>query len=88
MPETYVGTSGAAGSAGIWTIIVTIAGVDVTARIVGDIRIDAEEDSARVADLTIAPASTSFAAGVQVTPSNDRATYPSLPTAHTTLPST
>ncbi len=60
MPETYVGTSGAAGSAGIWTIIVTIAGVDVTARIVGDIRIDAEEDSARVADLTIAPASTSF----------------------------
>ncbi len=60
MPETYVGTSGAAGSAGIWTILVTIAGVDVTARIVGDIRIDAEEDSARVADLTIAPASTSF----------------------------
>jgi len=60
VPETYVGTSGAAGSAGIWTTIVTIAGVDVTARIVGDIRIDAEEDSARVADLTIAPASTSF----------------------------
>lgn len=60
MPETYVGTSGASGSAGIWTTIVTIAGVDVTARIVGDIRIDAEEDSARVADLTIAPASTSF----------------------------
>jgi hypothetical protein len=60
VPETYVGTSGASGSAGIWTTIVTIAGVDVTARIVGDIRIDAEEDSARVADLTIAPASTSF----------------------------
>lgn len=60
MPETYVGTSGAAGRAGIWATIVTIAGVDVTARIVGDIRIDAEEDSARVADLTIAPASTSF----------------------------
>ena len=66
MPETYVGTSGAAGSAGIWTIIVTIAGVDVTARIVGDIRIDAEEDSARVADLTIAPASTSFAVAAWV----------------------
>jgi hypothetical protein len=60
VPETYVGTSGAAGSAGIWTTFVTISGVDVTARIVGDIRIDAEEDSARVADLTIAPASTSF----------------------------
>jgi len=60
VPETYVGTSGASGSAGIWTTIVTIAGVDVTARIVGDIRIDAEEDSARVADLTIAPAPTGF----------------------------
>ena len=60
MPETYVGTSGAAGRAGIWATIVTIAGVDVTARIIGDIRIDAEEDSARVADLTISPASTSF----------------------------
>jgi hypothetical protein len=33
-PETYVGTSGAAGRAGIWATIVTIAGVDVlTARI-------------------------------------------------------
>lgn len=60
MPETYVGTSGAAGSAGIWTIIVTISGVDVTESIFGNIVIDAEEDSARVADLTIAPASTSF----------------------------
>lgn len=66
MPETYVGTSGAAGRAGIWATIVTIAGVDVTARIVGDIRIDAEEDSARVADLTIAPASTSFAVAAWV----------------------
>jgi hypothetical protein len=60
VPETYVGTSGAAGSAGIWTILVTIAGVDVTESIFGNIVIDAEEDSARVADLTIAPASTSF----------------------------
>ena len=60
MPDTYVGTSGAAGAAGIWTTIVTIAGVDVTESIFGNIVIDAEEDSARVADLTIAPASTSF----------------------------
>ncbi len=41
MPETYVGTSGAAGSAGIWTIIVTIAGVDVTESIFGNIVISA-----------------------------------------------
>ncbi len=60
MPETYVGTTGAAGAAGIWTTIVTIAGVDVTESIFGNIVISAEEDSARVADLTIAPASTSF----------------------------
>lgn len=66
MPETYVGTSGAAGSAGIWTIIVTISGVDVTESIFGNIVIDAEEDSARVADLTIAPASTSFAVAAWV----------------------
>ena len=60
MPETYVGTTGAAGAAGIWTTIVTIAGVDVTESIFGNIVISAEEDSARVADLTIVPASTSF----------------------------
>ena len=60
MPDTYVGTSGAAGAAGIWTTIVTIAGVDVTESIFGNIVINADEDSARVADLTIAPASTGF----------------------------
>ena len=60
MPETYVGTSGAAGRAGIWATIVTIAGVDVTESIFGNIVINADEDSARVADLTIAPASTGF----------------------------
>jgi len=60
MPDTYVGTSGAAGAAGIWTTIVTIAGVDVTESIFGNIVIDAEEGSARIADLTIVPASTSF----------------------------
>ena len=66
MPDTYVGTSGAAGSAGIWTTIVTIAGVDVTESIFGNIVIDAEEDSARVADLTIVPASTSFSVAAWV----------------------
>jgi hypothetical protein len=38
VPETYVGTSGAAGRAGIWATIVTIAGVDVTESIFGNIR--------------------------------------------------
>jgi hypothetical protein len=53
--ETYSATSGSGARAGIWAPIVTINGVDQTARIVGEIRIDAEEGAARVADLTIRP---------------------------------
>lgn len=53
--ETYSGTTGSGGRAGIWIPIVTIDGIDQSARIVGDIRIDAEESAARVADLTVRP---------------------------------
>ena len=49
------GTSGVGARAGIWTVIVTIDGVDQTARVIGDLRIDAEEGAARIADLTIRP---------------------------------
>jgi hypothetical protein len=55
--ETYSGTSGSGANAGVWAAIVTIDGVDQSARIVGEIRVDAEEDSARIAELTIRPAS-------------------------------
>ena len=55
MSETYLGTSGSGSRSGIWSAIVTIDSVDCTARVVGDIRIDAEEDSARVAELTVRP---------------------------------
>lgn len=59
--ETYSGTYGSGAVAGVWSAIVTINSVDQSARIVGDIRIDAEEDSARIAELVIRPpASTTF----------------------------
>lgn len=60
--ETYPGTSGSAGRAGIWSAIVTIDGVDQSARVVGDIRVEIEEGAARIAELTIRPAAgTTFA---------------------------
>jgi len=60
--ETYAGTSGSGARAGIWSAIVLLDGADVSARVVGDIRIDAEEDSARIAELTLRPtAGTTFA---------------------------
>lgn len=55
MPATYSGTSGSPTSAGIWTVFVTVDSHDESARIVGDIRIDAEEDSARIAEFTLLP---------------------------------
>ena len=62
MSETYAATSGSGARAGIWSAIVTVNSVDVSARVVGDIRIDAEEDSARIAELTLRPApGTTFA---------------------------
>lgn len=60
--EIYAGTSGSGVRAGIWSAIVLLDGADVSARVVGDIRIDAEEDSARIAELTLRPtAGTTFA---------------------------
>ena len=60
--ETYSGTSGSGAAAGVWAAIVTINGVDQSARIVGEIRVDAEEGAARIAELTIRPlAGTAFA---------------------------
>lgn len=61
MPVTYPGTTGAAGHSGVWTAIVTLAAVDVSDQVVGEIRIEAEEGSARIADLTLKlPAETGF----------------------------
>ena len=61
MPATYSGT-GSTSTAGVWTAIVTVDGSDVSSRVVGEIRIDAEESSARTAEFTIRPAAgTSFA---------------------------
>jgi len=53
--ETYAGTSGSGARAGIWSAIVLLDSADVSARVVGDLRIDAEEDSARIAELTLRP---------------------------------
>lgn len=55
MSETYSGTSGVADRAGIWTALVFIGGVDRSARVVGEIQIDAEEGGARIADLSVRP---------------------------------
>jgi len=61
VPATYSGT-GSTSTAGVWTAIVTVDGSDVSSRVVGEIRIDAEESSARTAEFTIRPAAgTSFA---------------------------
>jgi len=75
---TYAGTSGGAGTAGIWTALVTIDGASVTGKIIGDIRIEAEEGSARIADLTYKPdpgATFAIAAWVGKTISIDVANY-------------
>ena len=72
MPATYSGT-GSTSTAGVWTAIVTVDGSDVSSRVVGEIRIDAEESSARTAEFTIRPAAgTSFAVAVGREIGNDR----------------
>lgn len=55
-PATYPGTTGSSVAAAVWSAVVNIGGVDVSSRIVGDIRIEASEGAARIADLTIRPA--------------------------------
>jgi len=55
MPVTYSGT-GTTSAAGVWIPIVTLNAVDVTAKVVGEIVVEAEEGSARIASLTLRPA--------------------------------
>lgn len=43
------------GEAAIWAPIVRLDGVDITDQTIGEIRVDAEEGAARVADVTIKP---------------------------------
>jgi hypothetical protein len=56
MPATYAATSGAGAAAGIWTAIVVIDSVDVSAKVVGTVRVSAEEGAARIAELALRPA--------------------------------
>jgi hypothetical protein len=44
------------GAAAVWRAIVVINAIDVSDKVVGEIRIDAEESSARIAELTVRPA--------------------------------
>lgn len=46
---------GSGGSAGIWKIIVRLAGLDVSDQVIGDIRIEAEEGAARIAEFILRP---------------------------------
>lgn len=43
------------GEAAVWTPVVTLDGVDITAQTLGAIRVEAEEGAARIAELTIRP---------------------------------
>lgn len=56
MPATYAATSGSGTAAGIWTAIVVIDSVDVSAKVVGPIRVSADEGAARIAELALRPA--------------------------------
>lgn len=56
MPVTYTATSGTGSAAGIWTAIVEVDSVDLSASLLGEIRIDAEEGGARIAEFTLRPA--------------------------------
>lgn len=47
---------GQGGDAAVWTAIVKIDDVDVTARVVGDIQVEANEGAARIANFTFRPA--------------------------------
>ena len=43
------------GEAAVWTVVVRVAAVDVTAQVIDAIRIDAEEGAARIAEFTLRP---------------------------------
>lgn len=53
MSETHLATYGNTMRGAIWTSIVLIDSVDCSSRVIGDIRIDAEEGCARIAELTV-----------------------------------
>jgi hypothetical protein len=55
MPVTYSGT-GTTSAAGVWIPVVTLNAVNVSAKVVGEIVVEAEEGSARIASLTLRPA--------------------------------
>ena len=55
MPTIYSATSGTYPFAGIWAPIVIIDSSDVSARIIGEIIVEAEEGAARIAEITIRP---------------------------------
>ena len=57
-PEYLAGTAGAAipgGAAAVWTAVVTLHGADVSAQVLGEIVVEAEEGTARVASFTLRP---------------------------------
>lgn len=59
MPTTYPGTTGSGSAAAVWAPVVTIDAVDVTARLLGAVRVSASEGAARIAELAIRPLSAS-----------------------------
>ncbi|MBK7899756.1 MAG: hypothetical protein KA603_02320 [Azonexus sp.] len=60
VPEAWLtGTAGAAipaGPAAVWTAVVTLHGADVSDQVVGEIAVEAEEGTARIAIFTLRPA--------------------------------
>ncbi len=50
----------AGGDAYVWSARVTLGGVDVSARLTGEIQVDAEENAARVAHFSLAPGGVSI----------------------------
>ena len=44
---------GGGGRAGQWTVVVMLGGIDVTDRVIGEIRVDAEEGAARIMEFTL-----------------------------------
>jgi len=45
------------GAAAVWAPVVTLGGVDITTDVIGDIRVEADEGTARIAEFIIRPAS-------------------------------
>ncbi len=56
LPMRQAVTSCATASSGYWTVAVTLAGADVSARLTGTLSITAEESAARIAEFRLSPA--------------------------------